>query len=351
MTQSVLHLSQEMFAPASRVLLESSGLNVETFRFPGGVAGLKLSNEMGHLVLLPFQGQQIWSAAMCGRELTMKTMFSEPYQNRDFLSTFGGFFVHCGGVANGIPGQPYRPLHGELPNAPYVTADLLTGEDEHGAYIGLTGGFQYTVAFFHNYIARPVIRLYARSSIFRASMEIENLKHTSMELSYLAHINFRPVDNSRLVYSAPCDPEHMRVITSLGAHLEKKPGYQEFVDDLALHPEKHLVLKPGQFYDPEVVLRIQYRPDPAGWARQLQVHPDGSADVVRHRPAQMGRGVRWISRTPDQDALGFEPGSGTNDQPVVDIAPGAKFSCDLEIGLLDPAEAAVEERLASASSR
>ena len=37
MTQARLHLTDEMFASASRVLLESGALSAETFRFPSGV--------------------------------------------------------------------------------------------------------------------------------------------------------------------------------------------------------------------------------------------------------------------------------------------------------------------------
>ena len=37
----------------------------------------------------------------------------------------------------------------------------------------------------------------------------------------------------------------------------------------------------------------------------MQVHPDGTADYIGHRPDQLDHGVRWICRTPDQDALGI----------------------------------------------
>jgi hypothetical protein len=347
MNEILFHLAPEMFQSKNRCLVEAGSLGAETFLFPSGVPGLALHNDLGQLVLLPFQGQQIWAAKMAGRDLTMKTMFTQPFPTRDFLSTFGGFLVHCGGAARGIPGQQAtRPLHGEFPNAPYQNAELLLGEDDHGAFIGLTGSYPYTVAFYDNFIARPTVRLYAGSSIFKVEMEVLNLKQTPMELSYLAHINFRPVDGGRLVYSAICSAEHMRVNTELPAHLEIKAGYQDFVDDLASHPEKHLIFHPNQKYDPEVVIRIDYLADENGWARQMQIHPDGSADVVRHRPADLGRGLRWISRTPDQDAIGFEPATGSEGHNFVSIAGGASFHCEMEVGLLSAAEALVEEQQA-----
>ena len=57
--------------------------------------------------------------------------------------------------------------------------------------------------------------------------------------------------------------------------------------------------------DPEVVFFVDYTADRDGWAHSLQVHPDGTADYIAHRPDQLNHGVRWISRTPDQDTLGI----------------------------------------------
>ncbi len=351
MSVNIFHLTPAMFQLQPQTLLEAGNLSAETFLFPSGVCGLRLRSDQGQLVLLPYQGQQIWSAQMAGRKLTMQTMFTQPFPTRDFLSTFGGFLVHCGGAARGIPGQQAtRPLHGEFPNAPYENAELLFGEDERGAFIGLTGSYTYMVFFYDHFVARPMVKLYAGSTIFTVEMDVQNLKNTPMELSYLAHINFRPVDGGRLVYSAICTPEHMRVNTELPAHLEHKPGYQDFVDDLAGHPEKHLIFHPGQSYDPEVVIRIDYLADRHGTARQMQVHPDGTADVVRHRPAELGRGVRWISRTPEQDAIGFEPATGSEGHNFVSIAAGASFHCKMEVGLLSPTETVVEEQSARHTS-
>ena len=346
MDTSIIHLSPEHFQPGKTCLLQSQSFLAETFRFGSGVCALQLRNARGHLTLLPYQGQQIWSAWMDGRELTMKSMFEQPYPTRDFLATFGGFLVHCGGSANGIPGQA-GALHGQLPNAPYETAELVLGEDEYGCFIGLTGRYHYTVAFYDNYLARPMVKLYADAAVFRVSLDLHNLKQSPMEMSYLAHVNFRPVDGGRLVYSAPCTPQGMRVNTELGAHLKPGPGYQEFVEDLAAHPEKHLVLKPGQMYDPEVVLQVAYQAGADGWARQMQIHPDGSADIVRHRPAQLGRGVRWICRTPDQDAIGFEPSSGKGANGVITLAGRESFYCEIEVGRLEAEEVEMEEKLAA----
>lgn len=306
MTDTILHLTPAFFSDRERVLVEYGPLAASAFRYDTGVAALRLNNELGELVLLPFQGQQIWSAAFGGRDLTMKSMFGQPNATRSYLETYGGFLVHCGALAMGVPtGPDTHALHGELPNAPYQKAWLVAGGDERGTYLALSGEYEHTVAFTAHYVARPEVRLYAGSSRFSVSISISNLKKTPMDLMYLAHANFRPVDYGRLSYSAPCDPEHVRVRKSIPSHVKPLPGYAEFLAELAEHPERHNVLAPGLAFDPEVVFIIDYASDAQGWAHTLQVHPDGSADYLSHRPDQLNHGVRWICRTADQDALGL----------------------------------------------
>ena len=306
MTETIFHLTPAFFSERERVLIEHGPLIASAFRYDNGVAALRLKNELGELVMLPFQGQQIWSATFGGRDLTMKSMFSQPSATRSYLENYGGFLLHCGATAMGVPaGADTHPLHGELPNAPYQKAWLVAGEDTSGAYLALSGEYEHTMAFNDHYVARPEVRLYAGSSCFPISIAITNLKKTPMNLMYLAHINFRPVDFGRLVYSAPCTPEHARVRRSIPSHVHPPAGYADFLDELAAHPEKHNVLAPDLAFAPEVVFFLDYLADQAGWAHSIQVHPDGTADYIGHRPDQLDHGVRWICRTPDQDALGI----------------------------------------------
>ena len=229
-SETLIHLSPRLFTEEEKPFIEAGPLSASVFRFEAGVAGLRLKNEVGQLVLLPYQGQQIWSAEFRGRVLTMKSMFPEPRPNRPYLETYGGFFLHCGFTAMGVPGRDDKhPLHGELPNAEYSQAHLVLGQDDNGAYIGMGGQYQHTVAFGCNYIARPLVKLYAGSSLLRVAMEVTNLRSVDMEYMYLAHINFRPVDYGRLVCTAPCTPERVRVRQSVPAQLKCPPGYHEFV--------------------------------------------------------------------------------------------------------------------------
>lgn len=352
--QIKIYLFQDFFSAHERILVQNGALVVSTFRYDSGVCGLKLKNELGQLVLLPFQGQQIWSAEFYGRNLTMKSMFHEPKATSQYLETYGGFILHCGATAMGVPAAgDSHPLHGELPNAFYQKAWLVLGEDKAGPYIGLGGQYQHTVAFSHNYLAEPVVKLYAGSSLFWVTMSITNLKHSPMELMYLAHINFRAVDDGRLVYSAHSTPEHVRVRTSIPSHIQPGPGYKEFLEELKENPERHHAFRPGLVFDPEVVFFIDYLADEQGWAHSMQVHPDGSADYVRHAPRQLEKGIRWIVRTQDQEALGIvlpataEPEGYSAEKAKGNlklIPPGEKFVCDMQAGVLTAAEAARMEK-------
>ena len=68
---------------------------------------------------------------------------------------------------------------------------------------------------------------------------------------------------------------------------------------------------------------------------------------MRHRPAQLGRGVRWICRTPDQDALGFEPATGKGPDGVISLAGRESFYCEIEVGRLGANEVQLDEKLAA----
>ncbi len=52
-------------------------------------------------------------------------------------------------------------------------------------------------------------------------------------------------------------------------------------------------------------IAIQSMTDADGDAHSMQIHPDGYADYVSHRPEELEHGLRWISRTEDEDALGL----------------------------------------------
>jgi hypothetical protein len=345
---TVFTLQPYFFSEKEKPLLEHGELSASIFRYDSGVAALRLKNSVGELIMLPFHGQQAWSANFHGRELTMRSMFDEPRDTKVYLHNYGGFLLHCGMNRMGVPGpEDNHPLHGELPHATFDTAAVVLGSDEGGDYIGLTGTWQHTIAFGTNYIAAPLLKLYAGSSLMHISINVTNLKESEMEYMYMAHVNFRPVDNGRLAYTAPATPEYVGIRKG-ASHLGSKPGYIEFIEELGRNPEKHHILKPGLHFDPEAVLYINYQADNDGWAHSLQVHPDGNADYIRHRPDQLDKGVRWISRTPDQDALGLnlpataEPEGYTAEKAKGNIRvlpPKGQFYAELVAGAVSADEA------------
>ncbi len=353
--ETTIHLQKDAFSPFERILVEHGGMTASSFLYPTGVHALRIRNRRGEMVLLPFQGQQIWSARFDGRELTMRSMFTQPRATRTYLENYGGFLLHCGFTAMGVPtAGDSHPLHGELPNAPYDNAQLYLGEDEAGAYIRLGGSYQHTVAFNYNYLAQPSVTLHDDTALIQVAIAFTNLKNTPMEYMYLAHANFRPVDHARLVYSAKASPATVRVRRSIPSHIHPQPGYREFLEELASNPGLHHNLAPGLLFDPEVVFYIDFKTDSAGWAHCLQVHPDGSADYIRHKPAQLPKGVRWICRTPDQDALGLllpataEPEGYSAEKAkgnLKTLGPKERIEFTYELGSLSPAETAEKAAL------
>ena len=61
----------------------------------------------------------------------------------------------------------------------------------------------------------------------------------------------------------------------------------------------------GQCYRPEIVFYLQYSADENGNAYTMQHVKDGHSTFVIHRPQELPFGIRWISRTEDEDTLGM----------------------------------------------
>ena len=109
-----IELRPQYFDSMERPFAASGVLTATTFRYASGVDAVRIRNGAGSIVVLPFQGQQIWSAEFGGRELTMKSPFAEPVSTREYLRTYGGFLLHCGFNAMGVPAEgDTHPLHGE----------------------------------------------------------------------------------------------------------------------------------------------------------------------------------------------------------------------------------------------
>ena len=354
-------LMPEQFTGAETVLANYEGLKASVYRHRSGVATLRIANGAGHIALLPFQGQQIWDAEFFGRRLTMGSMFDEPVATDDYLRNYGAFFLHCGATAMGNPGAgDNHPLHGELPNARYQTAELIVGRDADGPFMGLTGAYRHTVAFAHNYLARPTVKLHQNGGRIRLSLCIRNLKQSAMELMYLAHINFRPVDGARLIDTVPDDTKYCRVRTKVPEFFTTSEAHASLIAAIQADPSVHRTIEPGRRIEPELVMGVDCRADDAGFAHAMQLLPDGSADYVSHRPDQLPRAVRWMTRSADQDALGLilpataeaDGYSAEKKKGNLRIVPAqGEFRCDMEFGALERSEAEALRRRIDAVMR
>lgn len=341
-----IELFGSMFSETERPLCQFNEFSVSTFRYKSGVAALRIKNARGEIIVLPFQGQQIWRAGFDGRDLTMRSMFDEPIETRIYLENYGAFLIHCGITGLGAPGpEDSHPLHGELPNAPFKSAWLEVGPDWRS--VKVAGTYQHTVAFSTNYEATVETTLAAEAALIDVSVGVKNLKQTPMDLMYLGHANFRPVDHGELHYTADYGPNSVRVRRSIPCHVTPKPGYAEFLAELAEDPAAHHILKPGLAFDPEVVFEIDMKSDPDGYAHALQKFPDGTSDYVRCRPDQAPLCTRWICRTPDQDGLGiaFPSTSGVEGYTaekakgrVAIVESGETWHIDMRLGLLTAIE-------------
>lgn len=349
-----IELPKSSFADKERLLCTMGSISVSTFRYDSGIEALRVKNKRGELVVLPFKGQQIWRVQFDGRELTMKSMFDEPVETTDYLKTYGGFLIHCGLTAMGAPGpDDQHPLHGELPNAPFQEAWLELDADTQE--IRICGAYRYTMAFATNYRATTSIGLKENATLLDVSVAVENLKKTPMDLMYLAHANFKPVDYGELHYSAKTNDNSVRVRQTIPSHITPKPGYAEFIDALAKDHSLHHVLKPELAFDPEIVFSIDMQSGDDGIAMALQKHPDGTADFLSYQPSQAPICMRWICRTADQDGLGLAFPSTSEVEgytaekakgQVVELGGGEVWRIDMKMGHLTEAEtAAAIERI------
>lgn len=337
----------------TRLVATAGGLAAEVFRYASGFEALRLVTPRAEVVVLPFLGQQVWRAAFDGRELAMRSMFDEPVVTDSYLATYGAFFLHCGITRMGppSPGDPH-PLHGELPLGRFETADLVF--DEAAGRIGVRGLFRHRVAFTAHYEAVAEVSLGADETALDIGLEVTNRRPAApLELMYLGHANFRPVDHGRLVYAAPYTPVDVAVRRSIPPHVKAGPDYAGFLAQLSEDPARHHVMDPGLPFDPEAVFTLRMIADDTGWTHAMQVHPQGHADFISYDARTLPLAIRWVCRTGDQQGLGIAlpatagvEGHATEKAAgrLVLVPPQGQWSARMRMGTLDAAAAAAMER-------
>lgn len=302
-----INLRKEFFTEKEFVIAENGTLKATAFRFSTGVEALRIENECGYYVILPFMGQQLWDFNFGGKSLKMETTVKEPVPGVKYLMTYGGFLYHCGINSFGAPDAEH-PQHGEIPNVEYQSAYLDAGCDEKGNYFAVGGTYAYDVAFVKKYDFSPECRLYEGANKVRVNVKLENKRAEPMEYMYLCHINFRPFNGARLVYSVPRDLDHIMihkiVPDTLPADAQKKlSGYMEKLEsDLSVMDK---VGNADECYLPEICFRMTYNPDEEGRGHTMQYIEGEGACYVSHPVDALPHPVRWISRTPTEDAMGM----------------------------------------------
>lgn len=345
-----INLQKNFFTPAEKLLLEHGAFKINAFSYKSGVQALRVENKRCSFIFTPFKGQQIWHFCVDGKEISMQTTVKEPVDTMTYLKNYGGFMYHCGVISFGAPDAEH-PHHGEIPNEIYDSAYIECSEDEKGKFIVLGGELNHDTAFVRKYKFTPALKMYEDGTVFKISVGIENLRAYPMEYMYLCHINFRPFDGAQLIYSAKADSDHIKVYKADGSK-----ALTDYMDRVEKDPSlMDKVGAEGQCYDPEICFGIKYEGDANNRAYTLQYTNEGAC-YVSHPVDVLSNGVRWISRTNNEDSMGmvlpataehigYENAKATGQLKV--LGANEKLSFYMEAGYIDKAEAdAVKAKIA-----
>lgn len=346
------HLDRRAFGEAETLAVEHQGLTARLFRYNTGVEAVRLANARGSLVVLPYLGQMIWSAAFDGVDLTMQSIFKAPRPVRTIAETYGCFAFHSGLLRNGVPGPTdSHPAHGEMPCAPMDSAGIEVGTDARGPWMRLFGAYDYAMGFGAHYEARPSVTLHANDARFDMAMEVTNLSAgDAMDLMYMAHVNYAFVEGGEIVQQAPFDAAHTVVRRAVPAHVTPNPAYLARIEALAADPSASRVIRRADGFDPEQVFYLRdLATNAAGATTQMLRRPAGDAFLVRYRPADFPKTVRWILAGHDQSVCAFalpstcEPEGYAAEKAkgnVIRLPAGATARYSVELGHLDADECA-----------
>lgn len=348
--QTTLTLQKGFFTDRERVVASAHGITASLFRYDSGIEAIRIANDRGHLVVLPYFGQMIWDAVFDGVDLTMANMFDQPRPAEVIVGTYGCFAFHSGLLRNGCPGpQDTHLLHGEMPCAPMDQAGLEIGEDAGGPYVAVTGVREYVMGFGAHYLARPRVVLRPGSTLFDISMQVENRSAAPMDLMYMCHVNFAFCEGARIVQPAPFTPQATVVRTQVPAHVPRSPAYDALLADLAADPSVMEVLDEPHRYDPEQVFYIRgLKTDTAGRTALMMRRREGDAFHIVYDPADFPKTVRWILVNSDQKVCAFalpatcEPEGYTTEKAkgtVQTLSGGETRQFTVRLGYLPPAEA------------
>ena len=300
-------LMRGFFSEKERRTLAYAGLEASVFRYDTGIEAIRLSNSRGHLVVLPYMGQIVWSALFDGVQLAMDSMFEAPRPAKTIVETYGCLAYHAGLLRNGVPSaEDTHTLHGEMPCAPMTKAGLACGTDAEGAWIAVTGEYEYAMGFGAHYRATPRVVLRPDETVFDIVMEVENLSAKPMDLMYLCHVNFAFAEGGRIVQPVAFTPENVVTRTAIPGHVVPTDDYRHLLKQLAADPARMEVLNEPERYDPEQVFYIKnLRPGSDGLVHFMMQRREGDGLTIAYDPVAMPHTIRWVLANSDQRVAAF----------------------------------------------
>lgn len=300
-------LQRTSFGEKEREAVTFGELKASLFRYESGIEAIRLSHGRGHVIVLPYLGQMVWSAVFDGVELAMQSMYREPRPAKVIVETYGCLAYHAGLLRMGVPGpEDNHALHGEAPCADMDRAGVSCGVDARGAWIAVTGEREYAMGFGSHYLARPSVILREGETGCEIVMAVENLSAAPMDLMYMCHVNFAFAQGARIVQSVPFTPDHVITRTAIPGHVTPTDDYRTLLAELAANPARMERLDEPQRYDPEQVFYIVGQKTAAdGRAHYLLARREGDAFAIAWDPAIMDKTIRWVLANSDQRVAAF----------------------------------------------
>lgn len=302
-----LHLHKSFFRSQPMEIIRAAGCSAELFIYDTGIEAVRLINQRGHLIVLPYYGQIIWQAFFDGVDLTMESHFRAPRPASDIVGTYGCFMFHSGLLRNGNPGaEDTHALHGEMPVAPMDSARIETGIDDQGPWLSLVSEREYLMGFGDHYRAQPRVTLRPDSALFEIGMEVENLSQNPMELMYMCHANFAYVEGGALIQPTSFSAADTVIRTSVPGLVKADDAYLQRLESLKRDPRHTAVVSAALQPDPELVFSLKnLRPVADGRVHMLLQRPAGDAFMVQYHPQEFSHLIRWILANPMQKVCAF----------------------------------------------
>lgn len=333
-----INLSHEMFGKADFTLYQDEKFKVTTFVYPSGVEGLKLANEKGYLVVLPFMGLIIWDAVFAGISLKMKDMFSQPLPGEGIADTYGCFQFTSGLLGNGTPApEDDYQLHGEAPTSKMDHSYLEIGED----YVEIHSDFEYVKGFGDHYLSEPSVRLHENSGLFDIKLNVTNLsKYQPMPLQYMCHMNYAYVENGEITQNFP--DEAMKLRQTIPSHVHPTPEWLAYNEELKKSGKLINKLDDSSHYDPEIVFFSEDLRKHTDQAEFRMSAPENHNFLTKFKTAEFPIVTRWLLFNADQQVAAFAlPGTSTPEGraaaekagTLIQLKPGEKRSFTVTTGL------------------